>query len=198
MRLPYNDATKFCKDKGLQLLTINTSKYNRGFNKYAAFQAFYNQMFKNLEVFTFLGIRNDGPNTPWRLITGEPFGYSFDWASGEPNNPTTEFCMSVKREPNTDQFGFNDLYCTQSWQFLCEEPLDYDFVDSPGFSSLLSVTYKARTTSCNAQTIGIVSRRANSTAVASTESGGSFIETTTLPLELSTEELSVDNETVQE
>jgi hypothetical protein len=157
-RLNFNDAKAFCGSKDLTLLSLDSSKYNPNFNKYQALQNFYNVMYRNLEENTFIGVVKT-PSRTFQLLNGEPLKYILDWFPGEPNNPTGELCVTLKRETETNVFGFNDYFCDRQQKFLCEEPIDYEFVDDPGYSTLNSVIYRAKEIGCEVLTIGFLSPR---------------------------------------
>lgn len=76
-----------------------------------------------LDTFTHIGGTILGSNNWYWASTGQPINYQIRWAPREPNNPTTEFCLSfLKKADNT--FGINDIRCNaidQPLGFICEK-----------------------------------------------------------------------------
>ncbi|CAG9855656.1 unnamed protein product [Phyllotreta striolata] len=113
----YYKAMHYCRQQGMQLLTITSEAENKKIEEYLKEKGLNGNRYWTAA--TNLGDRPD--RWVWSS-TGHLITY-FKWDAGEPNNTDSENCIEGAWF-TTNGFTWNDVTCLRSNHFICEATTD--------------------------------------------------------------------------
>ncbi|XP_072397777.1 C-type lectin mosGCTL-7-like [Diabrotica undecimpunctata] len=113
-------AHHFCRQQGMQLLTINSEAENHKISEFAT------NIGHGVETFWTSGTDLAKPKFFIWLSNGSPFTYQ-RWSNLEPTGLSgdgyrhIENCVELQRDSKLNDFTWNDRYCLDEMNFICEK-----------------------------------------------------------------------------